>query len=42
MSILVVEKFVEKLWKTKKLKIPIPFSTNLEYYNGNLGNSGGR
>ena len=37
MSILVVEKFVEKLWKTKKIKIPIPFSTNLEYYNGNLG-----
>ena len=37
MSILVVEKFVEKLWETKKLKIPIPFSTNLEYYNGNLG-----
>ena len=37
MSVLVVEKFVEKLWKNKKIKISIPFSTNLEYYNVNLG-----
>ncbi len=37
MSVLVVEKFVEKLWKNKKVKISIPFSTNLEYYNVNLG-----
>ena len=37
MSVLVVEKFVEKLWKNKKIKISISFSTNLEYYNVNLG-----